>query len=114
MQVLFVAGFGPIVRDQAGAAALYLDTLGLALEREEGGYLHTERLPGVKTFALWPLAQAAQSCFGSDHWPESLPAPFVCRLLFRLQAIKQQGSQNVWEFFPPLDNHLVAEQLERE
>jgi hypothetical protein len=75
MQVLFVAGFGPIVRDQAGAAALYLDTLGLALDREEDGYLHTERLPGVKTFALWPLSQAAQSCFGSNRWPERLPAP---------------------------------------
>ena len=75
MKVLFVAGFGPILRDQALGTALYLDTLGLSLESDDDGYFHTERLPGVKSFALWPLSQAAQSCFGSDTWPESLPIP---------------------------------------
>jgi hypothetical protein len=29
----------------------------------------------VKAFALWPLSQAAKSCFGSDTWPEEIPAP---------------------------------------
>lgn len=29
----------------------------------------------MKTFALWPLAQAAQSCFGSPEWPEHVPVP---------------------------------------
>jgi hypothetical protein len=32
-------------------------------------------LDGVKHFALWPLAQAAQSCFGKDQWPENYPLP---------------------------------------
>ncbi|MNC64847.1 hypothetical protein D3C75_1150820 [compost metagenome] len=32
-------------------------------------------LNGVKHFALWPLAQAAQSCFGQDQWPQDLPVP---------------------------------------
>ena len=62
-------------RDRAAGTALYLDTLGLALDSEDGAYFHTERLPGVKHFALWPLAQAAQSCFGSARWPEQLPTP---------------------------------------
>jgi hypothetical protein len=29
----------------------------------------------VKHFALWPLAQATESCFGSDQWPSNLPVP---------------------------------------
>jgi hypothetical protein len=44
-------------------------------EEETGGYLHTEGLEGAKTFALWPLSQAAQSCFGKDSWPDEIPAP---------------------------------------
>ena len=75
MNVLFVAGFGPILQDQATATALYMETLGLPLEGQNDGYFHTERLSGVKHFALWPLAQAAQSCFGSARWPEHLPTP---------------------------------------
>ena len=40
-------------------------------------YLLAEQgaLDGVKHFALWPLAQAAQSCFGDDRWPADLAAP---------------------------------------
>lgn len=38
-------------------------------------HLHTEVVPGAKTFALWPLSQVAQSCFGNDSWPENIPAP---------------------------------------
>ncbi len=74
MKVLFVAGFGPIIRQPAASTALYQDALGLSFT-EDDGYFHTEELPGVKAFALWPLSQAAQSCFGTDTWPESLPTP---------------------------------------
>jgi len=72
--VLFVAGFGPIVKDIAESHKFYLDTLGLSFQRE-GDYLHTGKLKGVKHFALWPLSQAAQSCFGSERWPSGLPVP---------------------------------------
>lgn len=75
MRVLFVAGFGPIVRDREASLRLYGDGLGIRLDAEDDGYLHTERLAGVKTFALWPLAQAAQSCFGSPEWPEHITVP---------------------------------------
>jgi hypothetical protein len=74
MKTLFVAGFGPIVRDEA-SRRLYGDDLGVHLEAEADGYLHTERLEGVKTFALWPLSQAAESCFGRPEWPADIPAP---------------------------------------
>jgi catechol 2,3-dioxygenase-like lactoylglutathione lyase family enzyme len=32
-------------------------------------------LKGARSFALWPLPHAAQSCFGTDSWPEEIPAP---------------------------------------
>ena len=75
MQVLFVAGFGPIVRDGEASRSLYGDVLGIRLNAEADGYLHTEGLAGVKTFALWPLSQAAESCFGAPEWPEDIPVP---------------------------------------
>ena len=75
IKVLFVAGFGPIVRETVESRKLYSDVLGIRLKEESGEYLHTEALQGVKTFALWPLSQAAQSCFGKDSWPDSIPVP---------------------------------------
>src|SRR4029450_4590593 len=38
-------------------------------------YYHGERLDGVRHFALWPLALAAESCFGTALWPDRVPAP---------------------------------------
>ena len=73
-KVLFVAGFGPIVQDQSASKKFYLDALGLSFEKN-GDYLHTGNLKGVKHFALWPLSQAAQSCFGSEKWPSDMPIP---------------------------------------
>jgi Glyoxalase-like domain len=75
IKVVFVAGFGPIVRATAESHKLYGEVLGIPFKEESGGYLHTEALQGAKTFALWPLSQAAHSCFGSDSWPEDIPVP---------------------------------------
>ena len=75
IKVLFVAGFGPIVRDPAESRKLYGETLGILFKEESGGYLHTERLEGAKTFALWPLSEAAQSCYGTHSWPHQVPVP---------------------------------------
>ena len=74
-KVLFIAGFGPIDRDLAGSRALYRDSLGILFNKDAGGYLHTGTLQGAKHFALWPLSQAAQSCFGSNSWPDNVPVP---------------------------------------
>lgn len=75
IRVLFIAGFGPIVGDVAISRQLYSQILGIPFKEESGEYLHTEALKGAKTFALWPLSQAAQSCFGKDSWPEDIAVP---------------------------------------
>lgn len=77
IEVLFVAGFGPIVSDEAASRALYLDTLHLPLDAMEGNpsYLHTQRLAGAQYFGLWPLSEASQSCFGIDRWPIERQVP---------------------------------------
>ncbi|HEY2472981.1 MAG TPA: VOC family protein [Terracidiphilus sp.] len=72
---LFIAGFGPIVPDPVTSHKLYNDVLGISFKQETGGYLHTESLEGAKTFALWPLSQAARSCFDKDSWPADIPVP---------------------------------------
>ncbi len=73
MKVLFVAGFGPIVRDMDASLRFYRDTIGMPLE--EKGDVSTEKVDGVKHFGLWPLAEAAESCFGSHEWPTNMTAP---------------------------------------
>ena len=75
IKALFIAGFGPIVNEATASRKLYEQILGIGFKEENGGYLHTEALQGAKTFALWPLSQAAQSCFGKDSWPHEIPAP---------------------------------------
>ena len=77
VKIAFVAGFGPLVKDPAASKAFYLGTLGLPLEQGPAGpdYYHAETIDGVRHFALWPLLQAAQSCFGVDQWPTDLPEP---------------------------------------
>ena len=75
MKVLFVAGFGPIASDVEESRRLYEDALGITFKVEDGGYRHTEELEGAKTFAVWPLAEAAESCFGTRVWPADVTRP---------------------------------------
>lgn len=75
LKILFIAGFGPIVREPAKSHKLYRESLGISFKEETDGYFHTEALKGAKSFALWPLSHAAQSCFGKDSWPDDIPAP---------------------------------------
>src|SRR5579863_6982300 len=74
-KVLFIAGFGPIVRDAGPTRKLYASDLAIPFKEEADGYLHTESLQGARSFALWPLSQAARSCFGSESWPSNIPIP---------------------------------------
>ncbi len=87
IKVLFIAGFGPIVQNQKASKELYVDNLGLSFKEMDGGYLHTEEIEGTKAFALWPLSQAADSCFGTDTWPEDIPVPQAW-LEFEVEDIK--------------------------
>ena len=75
IRILFVPGFGPIIRDADASRKLYVKALNIPFKEESGGYLHTGALQGAKEFALRPLTQAAESCFGNSTWPDSLPPP---------------------------------------
>ena len=74
MRVLFVAGFGPVTQDLDASKRFYAETLGIALAGQDD-YPTTEDLGGVKHFGIWPLPQAAESCFGTPNWPNELTRP---------------------------------------
>ncbi len=90
--ILFIAGFGPIVRDIDASRSLYAKALAIPFNEETGGYLYTDALQGAKHFALWPLSQAAESCFGSSIWPENLPAPHAW-LEFDVENVERATAQ---------------------
>lgn len=73
MNVEFVASIAPISSDPAASRRLYIDTVGLPLEG--GDYVHSENIPGVRHFGIWPLAQAAEACFSTSDWPADRPVP---------------------------------------
>ena len=75
MNVQFVTSVAPIVRDADASRSFYRDALGLSFEGEEGDYLFTHELEGVKHFGLWPLSEAATACFGITEWPADIPVP---------------------------------------
>ncbi len=75
MDIVFVAGFAPIATDPSASHAFYRDLLGLPLETVNGDYLAVDGFDGVKHLGVWPLADAAQSCFGLPQWPDDTPVP---------------------------------------
>ena len=78
MNVQWIASFAVIAADPPKSRELYVDALGLPLAADEGGeYFHSERIGGSKHFGVWPLAQAAQACFGTNEWPPDRPVPQV-------------------------------------
>jgi catechol 2,3-dioxygenase-like lactoylglutathione lyase family enzyme len=66
-----------ITTDASASRALYLDTFGLPLHRLDGDYFASGEIQGCRHFGVWPLAQAAEACFGTPTWPESVPRPQV-------------------------------------
>jgi catechol 2,3-dioxygenase-like lactoylglutathione lyase family enzyme len=76
MDVQFIASVSVIAPDPETSRGLYVDALGLPLEAAEGDdYLHSEHIGGSRHFGVWPLAQAAQACFGRSEWPAERPVP---------------------------------------
>lgn len=75
MKVSFVAGFGPIVHDVDASRAFWGGGLGIELEEAAPSYWTNDDLDGVKAFALWPLGQAAEACFGTSAWPADVTVP---------------------------------------
>jgi catechol 2,3-dioxygenase-like lactoylglutathione lyase family enzyme len=78
VNILFISSVAVIAADPPRSRELFVDALGLPLEANPGDdYFHSERIDGSKHFGVWPLAQAAQACFGADRWPSDRPAPQV-------------------------------------
>lgn len=75
MKVEFVTSIAVITPDPAESLRLYVDTLGLPLASDGGGYFHSDQVPGTKHFGIWPLSQAAEACFGDERWPPHLAPP---------------------------------------
>jgi catechol 2,3-dioxygenase-like lactoylglutathione lyase family enzyme len=76
VRVQFISSFAVIAEQPAESRRLYVETLGLPLTAAEGDdYVHSEKIGGSKHFGVWPLAQAAQACFGTPDWPADRPVP---------------------------------------
>ena len=76
MEIECIAGFAVISSDSDASAKLYRDYLGLPLQ-QRGDYLSMDRFSGARHFGIWPLAMAAESCFGQSEWPHHTPVPNV-------------------------------------
>lgn len=79
MDIKGVASVAIVAADAAQSRKLFIDALGLPLERHEGDdYYFSTDIDGSKHFGVWPLTQAAQSCFGTAQWPSDRPIPQAC------------------------------------
>lgn len=74
MDISFVAGFGPISRT-GDSLGFWRDRLGIPLQEAAPDYFATDDLDGVRAFAIWPLASAAEVTFGTPEWPAEHPVP---------------------------------------
>jgi catechol 2,3-dioxygenase-like lactoylglutathione lyase family enzyme len=76
VRVQFISSFAVITERPDESRRLYVEALGLPLGSADGDdYLHSEKIEGSKHFGVWPLAQAAQACFGNPTWPADRPMP---------------------------------------
>jgi catechol 2,3-dioxygenase-like lactoylglutathione lyase family enzyme len=74
MKIEFIASVAVITADPPTSRRLYVDAIGLPLEGQDD-YIHSETISGCKHFGVWPLAQAAQACFGTSEWPAERSVP---------------------------------------
>jgi catechol 2,3-dioxygenase-like lactoylglutathione lyase family enzyme len=75
VDILFVAGFAPIVANPKAGVDFYRDTLGLPLQTITGDYVAVDGFNGTRHLGVWPLSDAAQSCFGVNEWPSDVGVP---------------------------------------
>jgi catechol 2,3-dioxygenase-like lactoylglutathione lyase family enzyme len=97
MKVLFISSVSVVAADPAKSRKLFVDTLGLPLEAAQPGddYYFSDKVDGSKHFGVWPLAQAAQACFGTSQWPADRPTPQVS-IEFEVEseaAVAQAGQE---------------------
>src|SRR5256885_15435273 len=78
MKVEFIASVAVVAPAPQVSRKLYVDALGVPLEGEgQDGYYSSGKIPGSKHFGVWPLSEAAQSCFGTSEWPADRPVPQI-------------------------------------
>jgi hypothetical protein len=79
MNILFISGVS-LISNGAQTKQLLINACGLPLEPHaaDSDYVYSEKIEGSKHFGIWPLAQAAEACFGRSTWPKEHPAPQVC------------------------------------
>jgi catechol 2,3-dioxygenase-like lactoylglutathione lyase family enzyme len=76
MDIEFISSVSVIAPDPPRSRNLYVTALGLPLRQAEGTeYYLSEEVAGSRHFGVWPLSEAAQSCFGTSTWPEDRPVP---------------------------------------
>jgi len=76
VDVEFIASMSVIAAEPAESRKLFVEAIGLPLKAAEGDeYFHSEEIGGAKHFGVWPLAQAAQACFGTPEWPSERTVP---------------------------------------
>ena len=92
MEIQFIASIAVITPDPKESRELFIDALALPLEASPGSdYFHSERIEGSKHFGVWPLAEAAQACFGMPDWPADRPVP-QASLEFEVRDADSVGS----------------------
>jgi catechol 2,3-dioxygenase-like lactoylglutathione lyase family enzyme len=77
MNISFVSSVAVVASDPAANRKLFVDALGLPLRPAADGsdYYLSEEVEGTRHFGVWPLAEAAQACFGSADWPSDRVVP---------------------------------------
>lgn len=76
VDIEFIASMAVISPYPVESRRLYVDALGLPLDHApDDDYFHSGDIAGCKHFGVWPLAQAAQACFGTEDWPADRSVP---------------------------------------
>jgi catechol 2,3-dioxygenase-like lactoylglutathione lyase family enzyme len=77
MNISFVTSVAVVAAHPAATRKLFVDALGLPLRPAADGsdYYLSEEVEGTRHFGVWPLAEAAQACFGSPEWPPDRVVP---------------------------------------
>lgn len=76
MKIEFITSVAVIAKDPAASRPLFIRDLGLPLESMGGtDYFASEKVGGCKHFGVWPLAEAAEACFGKPEWPADRAVP---------------------------------------
>jgi hypothetical protein len=76
MKVQFISSVSVIARDPAASRPLFIESFGLPLEPVAGtDYYASEKVDGCKHYGIWPLREAAETCFGTPVWPTDRPVP---------------------------------------